>query len=839
MKLEHREHKFLPIASAGSIKAEDLPNVVIQIDDDQTYDLGCLCYQFRESITETLSGTPSRVDIRSFDAKRLSAVGDIAVWLQKMVNRSMPVNSLVLTTKAFTEVMDWCDRNGYQNALMEKIVAKKALEVYFEHCFGRLASKEISLSCARRAQLGALKLFQVCFRDEKFCKHMKAVWFGSRKESSVEITPSGVFVSESKIALSARKLHDLRNLGWSERTYIRIRPDEVNALSDEDIPSVLLVLPDKSTLDVGAFCFRRRLKRLRTVDRLALMVKESSLDTQRMIPIKRLLSCLCNALQWEGIRHTTVMGRFRHYSKFFEFCDENGFEGALYDTRVANIALEAYVQFVSDEWRRNRIVSSYGHDLQYDARAVMQAVHSDDEFGNSLKIIQTSSQSANITTVPDEEDQGKVLALCQTIFDGFFELSCGFAPYPYRLELPRYLPWPRHHIWIFAKKNWHNKFALPSYRESNHIGHVAYDYATGRIVSAEEAELLCNPGNGIERVREAENKQCSANLNRRDPVRLRAASVAHNVFFILFLSNANMNFNDARELSWSKDHDFQTENQNFRSVKWRAKGRNCKFEIDSVFLPVFKKFLRVREFMLNGSECDTLFISLGKSRNESPHGVAPGFLSATYKTLLQIDPELKKVMSRQMRVKKSDVALAISDVPTTAAVLQNSEATVIRRYTGGSETMHVQQMTSYFEAFSEGARIIVGRDETVVGIPSGNCRNIGDVGLLNESAPIKVNCENAEGCLFCKSFRLHADREDARKILSCIQYVQFVSVSAKDIEEIDSVHEKIIGRAEELLQIIEQHAPGTVGAVREDVDEGNLTAYWQAKVEMLQDVGVL
>jgi hypothetical protein len=72
-----------------------------------------------------------------------------------------------------------------------------------------------------------------------------------------------------------------------------------------------------------------------------------------------------------------------------------------------------------------------------------------------------------------------------------------------------------------------------------------------------------------------------------------------------------------------------------------------------------------------------------------------------------------------------------------------------------------------------------------------------------------------------------------------MQYVQFMSVTATGKEEIDSVHGRVLERGEQLLNIIEQHSPGTVDAIRDDVEEGNLTAYWEAKVEMLRDLGVI
>lgn len=834
-----REHAFIPVAQAGNLEIHQIPGTVIELDKVLSFDLGALCFRLREARTKASRGAVTRVEKRSIDERRLTPLLRVAQWFQKMSEDSVPMASLKATARIFTGVLDWCDEHQYHDVLNEKRSAQRALEQYFGVYVKKVADKEVSLVPARRAQLGALKLFQIAFADEAYGKTLKAIWVGNRKDPSVELTASGVAVRaiERLDELPKKLAPDLA--GWTERRHLLLKPHEVDALVDTDFPSVVLALSETSTIDVGAFCFILRLQNSRTVSRAVRLVDESSFDVRRVAPVRRLLAHICDRMLSGGTRHTTMLTQTNRYFTFFDFCDAKGYQNALFDVDVANAALVAYFSTVFDDWRKHSVSAKHARRLQCDARSALQAIYEDDDLGHLLIPIIASDRSVTNTSVPDESDQGKVLALCQSLFDGFFELSYGFAPFPFRLELPRYLPWPRHYLWIFAKQNWYNKFVVPSDSDAEDEGHVAYDYNEGRIKTIAEAELACNPGNAKEIVKKAQSKQRDANLNRRDAARLRAASIAHNVFFLQFLANTNMNFTDARELSWSDDYGVETERQNFRTIKWRAGGKECKFEIESAFLPAFKKFLQIRGFILNGLECGFLFVSLGRTGKEAPHMVGATFLTSIYNTLRLIDPDLNAIMSRQLRVKKADFAISRADLETTAGLLQNSPSTLLKNYTAGSETKHLQEMSAFFDAFSEAARLVVARNGSTTAIPAGNCSEVGRIEPLDSAAPIEVSCRKSEGCLFCKSFRLHADGEDARKILSCMQYVQFMSVTATDKEEIDSVYEKVLERGEQLLNIIEQHSPGTVESIRDDVDEGNLTVYWQAKVEMLRDVGVI
>lgn len=150
-----------------------------------------------------------------------------------------------------------------------------------------------------------------------------------------------------------------------------------------------------------------------------------------------------------------------------------------------------------------------------------------------------------------------------------------------------------------------------------------------------------------------------------------------------------------------------------------------------------------------------------------------------------------------------------------------------------------EELGNYFDSLTSAATVIVDQEEKVAAIPAGQCKSLGRAIPITLETPVAVECNKSEGCMFCESFRLHADEIDVRKILSCWQYLEYTSSLAESKEDFDQVFRKIFERLEELLTAVEARVPGLVNRIKEEVDEGNLSNYWRGKVELLLECGVI
>ena len=304
----------------------------------------------------------------------------------------------------------------------------------------------------------------------------------------------------------------------------------------------------------------------------------------------------------------------------------------------------------------------------------------------------------------------------------------------------------------------------------------------------------------------------------------------------MFMANTGMNFAQVRDLTWSNDYNVSVSRQGFRVVKWRAGGLKQSFEIQGVFLPVFKKYLMIRAHILGEREFPRLFLNLGVGHLRQPKPIEDTLLNNFYKTLRKIDPALPKVTLRQWRAAKSDWLLRKKvSVPLTATILQNSEQTVLTSYAAGSQETHFEEMSKFLGLVSS---TVVDRNQTIehgLDSPVGNCVDYGVPEQLFDGAPKAPDCRNPEGCLFCNKHKVHADERDTRKLVSCRYCIQRIAQLANSVEHFDSVFGKILERIQALLdEIRKRTSSGMVEAIEYSVEmEGDLDNYWARKYDLL------
>ena len=198
-----------------------------------------------------------------------------------------------------------------------------------------------------------------------------------------------------------------------------------------------------------------------------------------------------------------------------------------------------------------------------------------------------------------------------------------------------------------------------------------------------------------------------------------------------------------------------------QAAKW------CRSSIQPEgFFPTFKKYLELRTYLLNGISYDRLFMAChhyGK-RITPLDGQA---LTPIFNSLLEgfIPAFQRSCLKRGERVRAIGW-LRNTDPATTAPILQNTMPTVLRSYAEGSPTTHEDELGQFFDRL-RGVVIAQGeRVENAVERAVGVCTSFG---LPHQSVETSIpsDCRRAEGCLFCDKFRVHADRRDTRKLLSC------------------------------------------------------------------------
>lgn len=610
---------------------------------------------------------------------------------------------------------------------------------------------------------------------------------------------------------------------------------------------IIRIDQEKGATDIGALCYKTRAKRKRSQPGIGSRASRD-VDPESLLPNRRalILSAIRHFSELEtveGKRPATVYLKAHAFVVFLDWADENIECDSLSDPSILHDAFCSYVLHLEQQMKTGRISRVTATVRQNNALDSLVSITGWGKFHQGIRLIYGRKNDGNPTTPPDEASQERVLALCQSIFDGLSDLCLGFKPYPHAIRVPSSLGAYENNLWVFPTQKW----CMPPHeldnRESLISPHWVYDYRLGTLAGVEEIAHrfgIYQHGDwqtkARSRLREAGILLKDANQKRNHWRRRSAAYIACGMFLVLFLARTAMSLAELLELRWSGEYQVGAERQGFRTIKWRAGGRKGSFEIQPKFLPDFRKYLKLRDYLLDArGKSDYLFFSSPRKRDEFCK--LPGtVLTSIFNSLHRIEPRLSSLKARKWRAAKSDRLLRTTDVATTAMVLQNSEATVRKSYAAGTLSAQMEEMSELLERVSvsvsrRGASVEAKFSNTAVG----GCKSHGHPVPVPDS-PVEADCGSPEGCLFCKTAKYHADEVDTRKLMSCAFVIKGASHLVESHEEFQNTVGPILNRIDEIVMDISKLEPDMVRRVAKEVESGELTPFWAAKLEMLMEL---
>jgi hypothetical protein len=609
--------------------------------------------------------------------------------------------------------------------------------------------------------------------------------------------------------------------------------DGVTILRPEQV--VLRFGDGGGTTDVGALCYLRRGKNQRLRGRLGREIDLSSYSAKRADRVMALIDHISQEASQGGRRTVTLKHMVdRLINSFMDWADSNGHHDALDTADAAREAFRGYSSYVQDCVGQNLISTTTGAQYQAKVLALLSGFHEVDDLHRGIRLLQQENAEA-ATSPPLADDQARVLAMCEALFDGLTELVLEGRPYPFKLAMPGYLNWNSVYLWVFPTRYWCMPPHAIAVRGSMKYPYWKYDYVNGRVTPRDElSTLLGYDGYGENHRATARVKEANADLNHIS--RRQVGIVAHNAFVVLFAANTGMNRSQLLSLPWAGQHDVTTERQGFRVIKWRANNRVCHFEIEASFLPRFRRFLELRNYLLSSAPYDGLFCTLGRETEPAPGPMLPSVVGAFFELLRTLDPQLPIIGFRQWRAAKSDWLVRNTDPATAAMILQNSEQTVLKAYAAGSESVQREEMSAFFASVRE---VVINRGERIenaVERAVGVCTSFGAPTQCEGS--ITPDCRQVEGCLFCAHYKVHADECDTKKLLSCRYCLHQTSHLASSEEQFQQMFGPILDRIQVLLDEINLRDPGIVDRLHPEVEAGDLDPYWASKMEMLINLEV-
>lgn len=409
------------------------------------------------------------------------------------------------------------------------------------------------------------------------------------------------------------------------------RPVETIQLPSESLLTVLhperIILTFtgvKKAIDLGAYCFLRRQASVRIAYRreYGKTVDLSTFSAARARQIRRLIEYVSDEVQSSTSRSRSIADRLRNFLCFLDWVDQGDSPDPLGGTEAARVSFRAYVEFLRERIRVNAISTNTAAIYQQSTYKILSGLLDLPALNEGVRLLRGSTVARELTTPPPEDQQGRILALCSSLFTQLASFALDFNPYPFSLALPESVPITPHSLWIFPSNS---KFQTPTERDQPDFlsrFNVGFDYESGKLRTRESIQAVAPGRADITTILgQVANVMQAANTDRHHYRRRRLAVVAHHAFLLLFVAHTGMNWAQIQSLPWDDKYEIAPEGQGFRAIKYRAGGKQVSFRIETGFLPSFRQYLKVRGYLLNGMPCDLLFFSYGFNLSLAPHQV--------------------------------------------------------------------------------------------------------------------------------------------------------------------------------------------------------------------------
>ena len=637
------------------------------------------------------------------------------------------------------------------------------------------------------------------------------------------------------------------------RTPLFVHISDINKQINE-YERLILVCKDKTasfgfkTLDIGTLFYRKRVSdEILSEQQLA-----ASFDEKR----RYFLQCLTDYLLQMGGSDLSK-GLFYYTSKLFlDWVDS---QKKTFDFSNKDSVIDAYRRYskylvdrtLLADTEEESLAAHTAKQYQRNTAKLIAYVFDCHEIDIVSQAMQVQSQRYDVPILPiAEEDHQKTYATLQNIF----------------LEVHRIIvqegSFPAH----FKSVDEENFYFYSGFHHQTEKPHIQFDiqsylvkYPVIPAFSKMLADFELEDSEHRKRLRENRNQAIrnleERNKDKRHIERERLASYGLCIGMLLFIAQTGANLDTAQQLQLDTMEILpSTQGRRFSGTKSRAGGKIVYPEFGVKFEPVFRKILELREWYIQDEACDFIFPLRNEIQQLGP--VSYSRLQLMKKLFQRIFPRMVWITPQQWRKHKSSQTVEFSDgdLLLEAEVMGHSLDTARNNYARTSFKDAAQQISQFFNELREVAvaqtrtleRIAVQTLDEPVDVqtlPVGACvtatpqpeKALG----FTEKAPTP-NCQQFEHCLFCQHYAIHADDTDVRKLLSLKSLLGYVKQKATDLTKWEQQFGVVLHRIDEVLtELADTYlALGErIASIQDEVESGDLDAYWFNHFELLIDLG--
>jgi hypothetical protein len=452
------------------------------------------------------------------------------------------------------------------------------------------------------------------------------------------------------------------------------------------------------------------------------------------------------------------------------------------------------------------------------------------------------------TVVPNEVELGQHLTHYTELFDQFTDRLLGFEPLPWAVRMygTKYFVFP-----------YRGKLVSLSTDPQNRLKNPGFNYDKGELNTKPEIReiLKTSPGykpenlhsRAVSHFKRSERQLADANSQPLSFSRRVFASIAIRAYLSHFLILTGMNDSVAATLKIDQVEVLPGKRK-FKNIKLRAGGVVVEFEMQSLFVSYFKKFINLRNFVLShsGQQSNMLFVEvcLRNKTNWIRDFTSNGTANHAVRMLDPFNSFLPIITTREYRLAKGQWICEKKGVEAASFALQHSIQTNIKSYNEASQSKVDKEVTHYFARFNS-LVLRSGERADLMETEVGSCINPNLPKPAEPTIPqskFTPDCRTQEGCLFCDKYAAHADEQDLRKLFS-IKFIVYQYKNILDVVSFDAVFSGLLSRIVEVIQQIRDSsliASTLADKIEEDVFENEaLSHYWLKKYEMLDELGLI
>lgn len=638
------------------------------------------------------------------------------------------------------------------------------------------------------------------------------------------------------------------------RSPIFVHISDINKQINEH-ERLVLVCKDKTasfafkTFDIGTLFYRKRV----SGEVLSEQQLSASFDEKR----RYFLQCLTDyLLQMSG--SDLSKGLFYYTSKLFlDWVDSQKKNFDLSNQDSVIDAYRRYSKYLVDRTLRadtdeENLAAHTAKQYQRYVAKLIAYVFDCHEIDISSQAMQVQSQRYDVPVFPiAKEDHQKTYATLLNVFLEIYRIVMQGADFPAHFksvddEVFNFYSGFHHKV-----EKQHIHFDMQSY-----LAKYAAIPSLSKMLADFELE---EDSEYRKRVRENRNQAIrkleERNKDKRHLERERLASYGLAIGMLLFIAQTGANLDTAQQLQLDTMEILpSTQGRRFSGTKSRARRKTVRPEFGVKFEPIFRKILELRAWYIQDEQCDLVFPMRDNIRKLS--SIGNNKLQSLKKFLQRIFPKMAWITPREWRkhVSSQYVELSDGDLLLEVEKMGHSLDTAKKNYSRTSFKDAAQQISQFFNELRE---VAVAQTRTVDRIPVQTLDEPVDVQTLpvgacitaapqpekalgfTEQAPTP-NCQQFEHCLFCQYYAVHADDEDVRKLLSLKSLLSYVKQKATDLIKWESQFGVVLHRIDEVLNDLSdtyENLRDRIFSIQEEVESGDLDAYWLNHFVLLIDLG--